>query len=283
MVAVADKIIYRDEWIQGYERRAHLFRTTTTPHTMVDGKTAYFLVANSNREAVTRGPNGLIPPAADDFNTPSVTLAEQHDKPRKTRFNVFTGQSDQRAIMQAQSRNVIHRAIDDKIVAALSLASTSIGSSAVLEKGLVTTAVVSLGTSEVPLDDQIFGAMTPNAWGQLTDLEEFTSSDYVEMKPLVGMVPNPQADSVTFKKWMGVNWFVSTALPGMGTSSATCFIYHRSAIGYASPSELINVAAGYNDEDDYYYARHSVFHGATILQGAGIVKLDIDDTQYQAA
>lgn len=283
MVAVADVTLYRDEWIQGFERIGTSFRNTVTTDAMVEGKTAVFLVANSNREAVTRGPNGLIPAAADDFTLPTVTLAEYHDKPRKTRFNIFTGQSDQRAIMQAQSRNVINRRVDDTIVDALDTATVTIGgAAAIMNKGLATRAMVTLGTSEVPIDDQLFGVLTPNQWGHLTDDETFTSADYVDVKPLKAGMPDPQAKGIPMLRWNNINWFPSTALPGMGTDTATCFVYHRSAVGYCHSPDEINVSAGYNDEDDYYWARHTVFHGALNIQNAGIVKIIVDDTQYVA-
>ncbi len=68
---------------------------------MIKGNQATFLVADSgNAQATTRGVNGLIPARNDNLNQPVATLAEWHDLVRKTSFNVFASQGDQRAIMQ---------------------------------------------------------------------------------------------------------------------------------------------------------------------------------------
>jgi hypothetical protein len=276
----AYKTIYRDEWIAGFERsRSHL-RTAAITDFVLDGKTAVFMVATSNREAVTRGPNGLIPSSSSDYANPTVSLVEAHDKERGTRFKYFTGQANQRAIAQEMGRKVINRAIDNKIIEALDTGTVVIGGAgAQLDKALVSTAVVTLGNAHVPMSDGgLFGALTPNAWAVLTNEVTFTSEDYINVKPMVAGMPDLQAESPQFLKWMGVNWFVYDGLTGAGTSTATTYVWHRSAVGYAWDGAM--AVAGYNEEDDYYFARHSVFHGSIKLQNAGIVKITLDDTTF---
>ena len=61
MAATAYETLYRDEWIAGYERDQSMLRSTVSTDAIISGRDAVFLIATSNREAVTRGPNGLIP------------------------------------------------------------------------------------------------------------------------------------------------------------------------------------------------------------------------------
>lgn len=286
MADTAPKTLYRDEWIRGFERRVSHFRATSTTDALVDGLTAVFLVATSGgRSASTRGPNGLIPSSVSDYVRPQVTLVEEHDKERLTQFKQVTSQSDLRAIAQEESLGTIMRAIDARIIAALDTGTITAGTAgtSVMEKGIVSTALTTLLNADVPHDGQIFCAITPNQWAHLEDYEAFSSADFVDQKPYVLGAPDPQADSVQMRRWMGVNWFVSNALPGAGTSSATCYMYHRKAIGYAYNQATVDAAMGYDEEDDYYFVRHTVYHGATKLQNTGIVKIGVKDDAYIAS
>jgi hypothetical protein len=65
-------------------------------------------------------------------------------------------------------------------------------------------------------------------------------------------------------------------LPGKGTSSEKSFLYHKSAIGQAADAGGLKTAVGYNDEQDYTYARTSCFMGAKLLQAAGDVVITAD-------
>ena len=65
--------------------------------------------------ANTRGANGLITARSDDQSQPTATLSEWHDLVRKTKFNIFASQGNQRAIMQKTTMNVLNRKIDDLV------------------------------------------------------------------------------------------------------------------------------------------------------------------------
>ena len=265
---------YRNEFVAGFEARQSTFRDVVTNEVMVNGTNATFLIVNTGREATTRGPNGLIPAGVDNQSQVTVPLTELHDLVERTKFNVFTDQGDQRRIMQMGGMAVLNRAIDIDIVTALSAATVTAGAAAVITKAIVNKAITKLGNAKVPNSDR-YGAITPAAWSYLSDITSFASSDYVNSRPLVEGMPKPGQ----MVNWMGVNWFVPDVdLPGQGTSSATCFLFHKSAIGHAVDKGMIDVAGGYNEEQSYYWARHSIFHGAKLLLNAGVVKILNDDS-----
>lgn len=278
MAATAYATIYRDEWIAGYERDQSLLRSTVSTEAIVNGREAVFLIATSNREAVTRGPNGLIPAAVDDLVQSTLTLSEWHDLPQKTRFNIFTGQSNQREIMQKTSRKVINRHIDDVIIDALAtgtIEANTTGTATIMDKGIVNRARTMLRNANVT-GGRLFGLLTPAAFAYLTDLPSFTSIDYVNEKVLT----NPPDRA--FHMWMGVTWMEHTGLPGIGTADASVFIYDSGAIGHAIASGDIQALSGYNEEQDYSWARTTVYDGAKLLQNAGVVEIHHDDTALSA-
>jgi hypothetical protein len=90
--------------------------------------------------------------------------------------------------------------------------------------------------------------------------------DYVDMKMLVGPARRVM-------RWAGFNWIFHPNLTGVGSASEKCYFYHRDAIGSAFDNGGgLNVAIGYDDEQDYSYARASSFTGAKLLQQSGIVQ-----------
>src|SRR5579872_568720 len=117
----AFQIQYRQEFIQGFEQHKSLLSQVCTNEAVIKGNQAVFLVADSgpNATAVTRGVNGLIPARADDLVQNTATLLEWHDLVRKTSFNIFASQGDQRRIMQMTSMGVINRKIDSDILTTL--------------------------------------------------------------------------------------------------------------------------------------------------------------------
>jgi Phage capsid protein len=279
MADTAYQIQYRQEFIAGFEQKQTNFRTSTTTEVMIKGNQATFLIADTGgASAVTRGVNGKIPARSDNLTQKTATLEEWHDKPQRTRFNIFGSQGDGRRILQLGTTKVLNRKVDDLIITELSTATNDTGASQIFSLNLIMKALAILGLNDVEVEDEdnLFCAISPAALAYLMQLKEFTSADYVEIKPLNGPAKR-------MRRWAGVNWFTSNRLSGRTTATEKCLLYHRDAIGYAVDNENMNVGAGYNDEDDYYYARASGFMGAKLLQNAGVVVINHDGSAYVAS
>ena len=275
---------YRQEFIAGFEDRQSVLRATTVQEAVIKGNEATFLVATSGSAiAVTRGVNGLIPARADSLTQTTATLREYHDLVRKTNFNIFASQGDQRRIMQMTSMGVINRQIDNLIITQLDTATNATGATASQASlDMVVWARTVLGNNFVDLSDEdnIFGLVTPAFEGYLMQIPEFASSDYVEVKPLTGPARR-------FRRWAGVNWIIHPRLTnsvGAGGTGASeqCYMYHRNALGCAVDREGIDAAAGYDEEQAYSYARTSIHMGAAALQNSGIVQMLHDASGYAA-
>ena len=125
--------------------------------------------------------------------------------------------------------------------------------------------------NDVYANDMITFVHTPMSWERLLTLDQFSSADYVDVKPLMGDAEAP-------KKWNGAIHMVHTGLPGIGTANAKCYAFGKAALGHAINTGEIRTAVGYDEEDDYSYARHTIFHVAGILQQTGVIEWTHDDT-----
>ena len=283
MSATAFQKQYRQEYIHGFEDRQSILRATCVQEAVIKGNEATFLVADSgSATAVTRGINGLIPARSDNNSQPVATLQEWHDLVRKTNFNIFASQGDQRRIMQETTMAVVNRKIDDIVIAELDTLTNDTGTAAVASLDMVVHARTILGNNFVDLSDEdnIFGLISPAFEGYLMQIPEYSSSDYVEVKPFTGPARR-------FRRWMGVNWMChprltgSVGAGGAGTSEQ-CFMYHRNAIGCAVDKDGIDTPVGYDEEQAYSYARVSIHMGSRLLQNAGGVMMRHDASGYAA-
>lgn len=283
MAETAFQIQYRQAFIDGFEQRESLIRSMVTTEVEIKGNQATFLVADSGAAtAVTRGVNGLIQARGDNLSQPVATLVEWHDLVRKTGFNVFASQGNQIAIMQKSSMGVINRKIDYDIYTELNTGTVNTGTAVTASLGLVMRAKTILGINQVPWDSNLYALITPAFEAYLMQTKEFASREYVGRMPMDG-ADVAWRDRPLMYNWMGVNWCVHPNLPGIGTSAEKCFMFHKSAIGHAYNQGDLTALAGYNDEQDYSWARTSVFMGTKILQNSGIVVMNHDGSALVAA
>ena len=282
MAANAPQIQYRQEFVRGFEQNQALLRNTVTTETVIKGNQATFLVADSgDAEAVTRGVNGLIPARNDSLTQTTATLAEWHDLVQKTGFNIFESQGDQRRIMQETTRAVLNRKIDDDIITELNTGTQDTGTAATASLLMVLRSKTILGNAEVPFDGNITGLITPAFEAYLLQVAEFSNADYVPIKPM-GDGALAWNDTPMMYKWLGINWIVHPKLPGVGTSAEKCFLYHKNAIGHAVNTGDMSSVIGYDDEQDYSYARCSIFMGSKLLQNTGVVVMNHDGSALVA-
>lgn len=81
-------------------------------------------------------------------------------------------------------------------------------------------------------------------------------------------------------RWRNALIVEHPGLPGKGTSSEQSFLYHKTAIGHAMDTAGMQTPVGYDEEQDYSYARASAFMGAKLLQNTGDVVITHDGSAY---
>lgn len=271
----APQIQYRQQFVAGFAQRQSLLRECVTTEAVIKGNQATFLIANDNATVVTRGINGNIPYQPNDTSQVTVTLVEKHAPVEMTGFNIFQSQGDQRRIMQMRSMNAINRDIDDVIITALNAATTTSPVTGAAGLAWFNRGFSLLARNDVGEGD-IYAVITPDAHRKLLEVSAFTSADFVEVKPLANM---PEYRGVRgYYNFAGVRVLVSNRLPGRTTSSATCFMFHKDAIGHAANVNDVQALIGYDEKQDASWARTTLYQGALLLQNSGVIKMTHDDT-----
>jgi hypothetical protein len=272
---------YRQEFIQAFEQHQSLLRETVTTEAVIKGNQAVFLVAGSgDADAVTRGVDGRIPARADDNTQNTATLREWHDLVRKTGFNVFASQGNQRAIMQMTTMAVLNRKIDELIITELATGTVTIGSAATLPSvSLFQNGRVKLSNASVPWDSNITLLCQPAFLAYLEQAPEFANANYVDVKPYAGDEPSWKDKPMAYR-WRNCLIIEHPNLPGKGTSSEISLMYHKSAIGHAADTAGMESPVGYDEEQAYSWARASCNMGSKVLQNTGIVKITADGSAY---
>ena len=278
----AFQIQYRQEFIQAFEQHQSLLRETVTTEAVIKGQQAIFLVAGSGAAtAVTRGLNGRIPARADSLTQNTCTLQEWHDLVRKTGFNVFASQGNQRAVMQMTTMAVINRKIDELIINQLNTGTVTIGGTTTIPNvSVFQNARVKLSNAAVPWDSNITLLCQPSFLAYLEQATEFSNAQYVDVRPYAGSDNPSWKDKPMAYRWRNCLIIEHPNLPGKGTTSEKSFMYHKTAAGHAMDTGGLQSPVGYDQEQDYSWARASGFQGALLLQNTGVVVVTHDGSAY---
>lgn len=283
MAESAFQIQYRQEFIKGYEQHESLLRMSVTTEAVIKGNQATFLVADSNNAtSTTRGLNGLIPARGDNLTQPVATLFERHDLVRKTGFNIFASQGNQRAIMQMTSYGVINRRCDLDITDILNTATNDTGGAVKGSVRLFQKARTILGNNDVPWDGDVALVCTPAFMSYLEESPQWSSADYVNMRTFAGQGAE-WTDKMKAFRWKNC-WIIEHPnLPGAGTNAEKCFMYHKSAVGHALNTAGIEAKIGMDEEQDYSWARTTAYMGGVLLQNSGVVVINHDGSEFVAS
>jgi hypothetical protein len=275
--------IYRDLVIEGAERGASMLKDRVTTDFMKEGGTYKFLVADTgNATATTRGLNGNIPARVNNNSQVELTLEQLHDLVQMQNFNVFTSQGAQKMIAAKGVVKVIGRTMDDKILTALDATTTGVSTTTSTDPvSLMEKAQVIIGRNNFKTTDgNVTAVVSPSFFARLRRTSEFSNALFVNKKAWEEGLPNG-AEELWY--WMGTYILVNNGISGVGTASEKCFMFHRDAIGFALDNDTLKPVLGYNEEQDYSFARCSGYFGAKLLQTAGAVEMLHDGSAFGAA
>jgi len=251
------------------------------------GSTAHFQKLGTGT-ATTKSRHGEITPMNVTHTAPSVSLAdfyagEWSDSLDEAKVNI-----DVRMAYAKSGAMALGRKVDEQITTVLdsttqSTVTLTVTSSAATQASLITF-VEALDANSVPNDGQRYGALTPRMYAQAMTVNSFASADYVGANglPFVEGAPGHRM----FRKWLNVNWCMLPELPGQGTSTAKCFVYHKNALGYAIQKAERNVSGGENVSADItwhgdraaYFINHMMSGGAVMIDDTGVIEGNLNDT-----
>jgi hypothetical protein len=265
--------IYAAEFQTVFEQKQSFLRGTVTTDGTVNGNNYIFIIESLADTAKTRGASGNIPYAADNQSSATCSLTEYHHLARKNNFDIASSSVPQRTNMQKRGVTSLNQRTDQLILAEAAQTTYNCGGAAAgVTLGLLLYACSILDTNYVPDDGERYGLLTPMAWAWTMKISQFTSWDWV------GENDKPFMRQTQWREWNGVKWARHPNLPGTGTSSASCFVYHKGALGHALNQGEMQSMVGVNTEHDYSWARVSAYMGAKLIQGGGVVKVLHNDT-----
>jgi hypothetical protein len=276
-----DMIKYRRQFIGAFGVKSSLLVDRATNESIDQGTSVVFDVTQIGDRMATRSIDGRIPRSNPTDSQVTAALTEFVKKYEVTNFEAFKSQSSERDKMNFRIMGAVNREIDYTILTELANTSTEYSGSstaAAITLDIATKAIARLAEAGCEISpNDVTWVISPRMHAKLLTLASYTSSDYVPSKPLAGNSGQYTGDR-KIKSWLDCGWIVHPNLPGVGTSSCTTYLFHRNALGAAVPTEQIKYFAGFNEEDQYYYASASLKANAKILQQAGMMKFLHNDT-----
>ena len=270
-----------------FQRQGGFLRPSVRMKTGVVGSSCVFQKIGKG-VATTKARHGVITPMNQQHTAPSATLADFYAGDWVDRLDEAKINIDERMAIATGGAWALGRKVDDQILTALDGTSQDIVTLTVTSAAAILASLLewceALDDNDVPNDGQRYGLLTPRMWSQAMTVEEFASADFVQGNGLPFTQGAPVA--MRWKTWNGVLWKVHTGLPGKGTATAKCFLYHKTSTGYATGAHAGNVAANqevaaditWHGDHAAHFVNHMMSGGAVLIDDTGVIEGNLDDT-----
>lgn len=238
--------------------------------------------------ATTKARHGVITPMNQDHTAIKCTLSDFYAGDWVDKLDEAKVNHDERMAIAEGGAWALGRKVDDQIITVLDTTSEStvswtVSSSAATRNSLLEM-TEALDDNDAPNDGQRYGLLTPRAWSDAMTVEEFASADYVSAEGQ--SYREGAAVAQQWKNWMGVMWKAHTGLPGKGTSTAKVFVYHKTAVGYATGAHAGNMATNegvaaditWHGDRASHFVNHMMSGGACLIDSSGVIEGNLDDT-----
>ena len=278
---------YQEDVHHIFQREGGMLRPTVRMKTNIIGETTTFQRAGKGI-ATTKARHGVITPMNQTHTALTATLVDFYagdwvDKLDEAKLNI-----DERMVIAKGGAWALGRKVDGQIITVLDSTTESVVTLTVTSFAAILASLLewteALDDNDVPNDGDRFGLVTPRMWSQMATVKEFTSADWVGADGLPFNEGSPGHKK--FKDWNGVKWTNHTDLPGKGTATAKCFLYHKTAVGYAT-----GAFAGNNAENDAvsaditwhgdrasHFVNHMMSGGGVLIDTTGVIEGNLDDT-----
>ena len=255
-----------------YQQEGSLLRNMVRTKNNVKGKSTTFQIIGKGA-ASTKTRHGTVSPMNLVHTNVEVTLADYYAGEWVDKLDELKTNIDERGAVAKTEGYALGRKTDDLIIEALGSATTTIDASSALNLAKVLEAFEKFNDLEVPDDGERYAVVTPKAWNQLLQIDQFAKSDFVDDKPFM--------KGKMCKKWLGINWCMHTGLPKTTTgegqnavTTATCFLFHKSAIGFASGADVTTDITWHGDHAAHFI-NSMMSQGAALIDDEGVIKITV--------
>ena len=268
-----------------FQREGGYLRPAVRMKTGVVGKSTTFQKAGKGT-ATTKARHGVITPMNQSHTAIECPISDFYAPDWVDNLDEAKTNIDERGVIARGGAWAIGRKVDSQILTELdtttqTAVTITVTSKATIRAGFATW-TKNVWANDVPNDGMVFGCMTPTLWAQAELLDEFSSADWVNMKPYVEGMPT----SGKFKDWKGVKWIMHTDCPGIGTATAKGFCWHKMGIGYAAGAHANNNAENdavradiwWSGERQSHLITHCMSGGAKLIDDTGVIEATWNDT-----
>lgn len=282
-------------FIRDYEARVHHnfqrqgghLRNTVRMKTDIVGTSTTFQVIGKGT-ATTKSRNGDVTPMNIGHTAVECTLADFYAADDVDKLDEAKTNIDERDAIAKSGSWALGRKVDDQIITQLNATTETTITFTVTSQAAILASLLemceALDDNDVPNDGMRYGLLTPRAWSQAMTVEEFASGDYVGPTglPLTEGAPLSQR----WFAWNGVMWKVHTGLPGKGTATANIYVWHKTAVGYATGKHAGNVASNqavsadiwWNGDRQAHRITHAMSGGGCLIDSTGVIEGELNDT-----
>jgi hypothetical protein len=271
-----------------FQRRGSYLREAVRLKDGVVGSTAVFQKIGTGI-ATTKARHGTITPMNQTHTAPSCTIADFYagdwvDKLDESKINI-----NERDALASGGAMALGRKVDDQITTVLDTTSQSAVTLTVTSVKTVRATAVEFAENvwdnDVPNDGEVYAVVTPRYWSQLMQVDQFQNADFVRADGQ-SFVQGPMIGAGRWKEWQGIKWKMQTGLPGAGTATAKCFIWHKTAIGYAVAAAAGNVAGSnavraditWHGDRAAHFVNHMMSGQACMIDDTGVIEGNLNDT-----
>ena len=271
-----------------FQRQGSYLKDAVRVKDNVVGSTAVFQKIGKGT-ATTKARHGTITPMNQTHTAPSVTLADFYagdwvDKLDEAKTNI-----NERDALASGGAMALGRKVDDQITTALDATTQTVITLTVTSKATILASAIEFAEAawdnDVPNDGQVYAVVTSRCWSQFMTIDQFQRAEYVSAEGM-SLMKGPMVGKGKWKDWMGIKWKMQTGLPGAGTATAKCFIWHKMAIGYAVAQAAGNIAGQeavaaditWHGDRAAHFVNHMMSGNALLIDDTGVIEGNLNDT-----
>lgn len=239
--------------------------------------------------ATTKARHGTITPMNQTHASPSASLADFYAGDWQDKFDQSKTNIDLRKVYASGGAMALGRKVDDQITTILDTTAATVITLTVTSKATVLATALQFAeaawSADVPNDGEVYAVVTSRYYSQLMTIDGFSRAAFVGFDGLP-FREGPMIGLGKWKDWMGIKWKLQTGMPSAGTSSAKCWIWHKTAVGYASAAAAGNIAGNamvsaditWHGDRASWFINHGMSGGAVLIDGTGVIEGTLDDT-----
>ena len=271
-----------------FQRRGSYLKDAVRLRESVVGSTAVFNKIGTGT-ATTKARHGTITPMNQTHTAPSCTLADFYAGDWVDRLDEAKTLINERDVLASGGAMALGRKCDDQITTVLDTTTQSTITLVVTSKAAILASAIEYAEAawlnDVPNDGEVYAAVTARYWSQLMLLEQFNRAEWVRADGQ-SFVMGPTIGAGRWKEWNGVKWKMQTGLPNAGASTAKCFLWHKTAIGYAVAEAAGNIAGNQAVSADItwhgdryaHFVNHVMSGQACMIDDTGVIEGNPNDT-----